>query len=406
MMHVRNIIIKYKKIINDVVLNIFASGIMVGILQILVYPFLNKLNNSDAFGEILITMAVVNIIGVLFGSSLNNIRLKYHNDYISNKLNGDFSLLVLISTILNIIVTLTWLNVISELTIWELITLVLVSVLTMLRAYMIFEYRVNLHYKKILQNGLVYSFGLVIGLVIVYITSVWQLVFLVAEVVSFVFLLLTTKVIREPILLTNRFKNTSINFLYLALSNALTNILMYLDRLILYPILGAHQVAVFFAATIVGKASSFVLNPISGVVLSYLSRRKENISTKIYLKVNILIMLFCLIVSILAVLSSFLLLPLLYSDLYKDTLGILIVANISAVINASTSIPQTIVLKYSKTYHQISIQIIYTVLYLALGISFLHNWGLIGFCYGLLISSLIKYFITFMFGYKSLSNSN
>ncbi|MED3725791.1 hypothetical protein [Priestia filamentosa] len=406
MMHIMNIIIKYKKIIKDVVLNIFASGIMVALLQLLVYPSLNQFNNIDAFGEILIIMAVVNIIGVLLGSSLNNIRLKYHNDYISNKLNGDFSLLVLISTIFNIIVTLICLNVISELTIWELITLVLISVLTMLRAYMIFEYRVNLLYERILQHGLVYSLGLVIGLVIVYITSVWQLVFLVAEIVSFVFLLLTTKVIREPILLTNRFKSTSINFLYLALSNALTNILMYLDRLILYPILGAHQVAIFFAATIIGKMSSFVLTPISGVVLSYLSRREENISTKVYLKTNILIMFFCLIVSILAVLGSFLLLPLLYSDLYKDTLEILIVANISAVINASTSIPQTIVLKYSKTYHQISIQIIYTVLYLALGISFLHTWGLIGFCFGLLISSLIKYFITFMFGYKSLSTSN
>ena len=401
------LIVKYKKFIKDIILNLFASGIMVIVLQLLVYPFLGRINNVATFGEILVLMSIVNIIGVLLGSSLNNIRLKYYNDYLSNKLKGDFSLLLLISIVINALLIITILYIFFDgATIWELIALILLSILTMLRSYMTVEYRLKLQYNKILQHAFSYCLGLGFGLYIVYITSVWQFVFLFGELISFVFLLFTTNIIKEPYVKTRLFKSTSINFVFLALSNTLKNILLYLDRLILFPILGPYQVAVFFASTVIGKMTSFVLSPISGVVLSYLSRREENISLKLYFKINIMIVLFCLFVSILAIISSFFALPLIYPDIFYDTLDILVVANIAVVINASTSIPQTIVLKYSKTYHQINIQIIYTILYLGLGLLFLSYWGLLGFSIGLLITSVIKFLIIFMFGYISLSKPN
>ena len=207
------LIVKYKKFIKDIILNLFASGIMVIVLQLLVYPFLGRINNVATFGEILVLMSIVNIIGVLLGSSLNNIRLKYYNDYLSNKLKGDFSLLLLISIVINALLIITILYIFFDgATIWELIALILLSILTMLRSYMTVEYRLKLQYNKILQHAFSYCLGLGFGLYIVYITSVWQFVFLFGELISFVFLLFTTNIIKEPYVKTRLFKSTSINF--------------------------------------------------------------------------------------------------------------------------------------------------------------------------------------------------
>lgn len=396
------VIKKYKKIITDIIMNLFASGIMVIVLQLMVYPLLSNFYNADMFGEILVSMAIVNVVGVLFGSSLNNMRLKYYNKYLKNNLTGDYSVLLLISVFLNALITYTVTEYLTEWDNFVVLTLTSVSVLMMLRSYMQVEFRLKLQYNKILQNNVVYSVGLIFGIVFVYLGANWSFIFLFAEILTFLFLFFTTKIIREPLITTKYFKQTTLNYVYLSLSNGLKNSLMYLDRFILYPIMGPHYVAVFFAASMIGKMSNFVISPISGVVLSYLAQSKEKISIKMYFKIHIVIIIFSSLSAIFAITISYIILPIIYADLFKDTLGILMVANIAAVIRSSTSIPQAIVLRYSKMYQQINIQIMDTVLYMSLGLFGLHFWGLIGFTYGLLITGIIKYIVIALIGYKSL----
>lgn len=398
---------KYKTFLKDTILNIFASGIVVILLQLIVYPFLSKVNNISVFGEILVIMAIINIVGVLYGSSLSNLKLKYHSHYLESKSNGDFLPLLLISTIFNAFTTtILFKSIISQVELRELIIYILLAILTMLRSYMVVEYRLSLNFNKILIHGIIYSFGLILGIYVFEIISIWYLIFLIAETLSFVYLIFTTVLLKEPFIKTKNFKTTIINFLYLCLSNSIKNTILYLDRLILFPLLGSYQVAVFFAATVIGKMTSFVLSPISGVVLSYLSREQKKLKVSFYLKINGIIIIFVAFISVLTVISSIYVVPLLYSDLYKDTIDILLVANIAVVIRASTILPQTIVLKYAETYYQVFIQIVDILLYLGLGICFLYFWGLKGFCFGMLFSSIVLYCINFILGYKSICTSN
>ncbi|PYZ96002.1 hypothetical protein CR205_16650 [Alteribacter lacisalsi] len=401
-----NISSKYKKFFKDLFINIFGSGIMVIILQILVYPFLNNKEGPDFFGEILLIMGIVNIIGVAIGSSLNNIRLKLYTEYSKKNIEGDFSILLIYSTFINIILTVVLLNYMAEnLSNIDIFILTSITVLTMLRSYLTVEFRIKLQYLKILTYQLFYSFGLGVGLILVSFSFNWQFAFLIGEIVAFIYLFRTTKVLREPLKSTSNFKKTTNNYSLLLLSNSFNNILQYIDRIIIFPILGAYQVAVFFAATLVGRMSSFVLVPISGVVLSYLARKSNAITKRFFVVISFSLIIFSIVISIISIYSSTLILPLIYSDLYKDTLSILLVANIAAIIKAISSIPLAIVLKYSATYHQTLIQISYFLVYLFFGMTFMSIWGLIGFCYGILIAELFKFILIFLFGYKALSKA-
>ena len=91
--------------LQDVSLNIFASFMMTGILQIVVYPFLGSHMSADSYGLFLTLIGIVNIISVTLGNSLNNVRLLRDTTYKENKTTGDFNLINLGAVILITIIT-------------------------------------------------------------------------------------------------------------------------------------------------------------------------------------------------------------------------------------------------------------------------------------------------------------
>jgi O-antigen/teichoic acid export membrane protein len=390
---------KYKHFISDIILNIIAAGSTAMILQFVVYPLLNKGSSPEIFGEMLVMMSVVNIVAILLGNSLNNIRLIYEKEYKDNNISGDFPLLLLFSGIANVLITsiiifLFW----SKDSIVGNILLIIISVLTMLRAYLIVDYRLKLNFKKILQHSLIYSLALILGSLILVVTDIWQLVFLVGETASFVFLVVTTELLKEPLKFSSRFKNTFKKFFLLSISSSIGNILNYVDRIIIFPFLGAHQVAVFFSATVIGKMASFIVSPISGVVLSYISKKKEKMSLKVFGLINVSILAFSFIASILTFIISKYALSFLYPNLYFEASDILLLSNFAVILFASCSLSQTIVLRYSATYLQIVIQVAYGLIYIIGGVIMIHESGLKGFCIAALLAAIFKFFLIFVVG--------
>ncbi|WP_053360967.1 hypothetical protein [Bacillus sp. FJAT-27251] len=388
-----------KVFISDIILNILGTGFTAVIIQFIVYPFLNKGTTLDNFGEIIIMMTAVNIVGVLLGNSLNNIRLISAKEYNKEQINGDFSVILFLASIVNIIFMLIIINFLwSYQTNIEKILLVLLSLFTMLRGYLTVDYRLKLNYKKILQHSLVYSFALLIGSFAIFVTEIWQLVFLFGEIVSFVFLYKTTDLLKEPIKVSIKFKGTLKQYAMLSISSSIANILSYLDRIIISALLGSHQVAIFFAATVIGKMSSFIMSPISGVVLSYISNIDRKMTLKIFSILNFGILIFSTIASIFTFYVSKYVLILLYPNYYSESLSILFLANLGIILFASCTLSQTILLKYSPTYLQIVIQISYGFVYLVSGILMINLDGLMGFSIAALIGSVFKFLLIFFIG--------
>ncbi|TYS63953.1 hypothetical protein FZD47_10650 [Bacillus infantis] len=396
---------KYINFMSDVTLNIIASGVIAIVLQFGVYPLLNKGLNTALFGEVLVMMSIVNIVAVLLGNSLNNIRILYNKEYKAEKVTGDFSLILLCAGIVNLlimstIVFLLW----PHHSFWGNILLIIISLLTMLRSYLIVDYRLALNYKRIAQHSLMYSAALLFSTLILFISDLWQLVFFIGETISLLFLAFTTQLIKEPIKISFKIKHTVKQYILLCISSLLGNILIYLDRFIIFSFLGAQKVTIFFVATMIGKLSSLILSPISGVVLTYLSNKEGKITLKVFWMLNVGILIFSSIASFFTLILSKLALSIFYPNLYDDALKILFIANFAVILLSSCSLTQTIILKYSRMNVQILIQLVYGLIYAIGGIVMINLAGLKGFCLAASLAALFKFFFILFAGTLTLSN--
>jgi O-antigen/teichoic acid export membrane protein len=164
-------------------------------------------------------------------------------------------------------------------------------------------------------------------------------------------------------------------------------------------------VAVFFAATVIGKMSSFIVSPISGVVLSYISNKKEKITLKLFWLINLGILIFSSIASVFTLIISKFVLVLLYPELYLDASKIILIANFAVILLASCSLTQTIILRYCNINFQITIQTIYGLIYIFGAIVMIRVSDLKGFCIAALLAALFKFFFIFIIGTLSLRDS-
>lgn len=74
-----------KNLSEDFVLNLFASVVSTGILQLVVYPKLALTLGSEGYGQMLTIMGIINVVILSFGNNLCNARIvqqaKYNKKY-------------------------------------------------------------------------------------------------------------------------------------------------------------------------------------------------------------------------------------------------------------------------------------------------------------------------------------
>ena len=70
-------------------------------------------------------------------------------------------------------------------------------------------------------------------------------------------------------------------------TNGLNNINLYLDRLILLPLIGGRAVTLAFLSTFVGKMLATFMYPVNNVLLSYISVNSSWNKLKQYISVNV-----------------------------------------------------------------------------------------------------------------------
>ena len=99
----KRITILMKKIFFDMALNIFATAIPTFALQLIILPILARSMSDAKYGLLVTILAILNVVPSTMGNVLNNIRLLYNNDYIENGYEGDFNVILLLLTGINLI---------------------------------------------------------------------------------------------------------------------------------------------------------------------------------------------------------------------------------------------------------------------------------------------------------------
>ncbi|MDU4738410.1 hypothetical protein [Clostridium sp.] len=396
----RNENITKLKIIKDLSLNILGSFIMTGITQIIIYPFLSRKLGNISFGSLLTLIGLSNAIGVIFGSALNNIRLLKQHKYEELPKKGDFKRLLLTSQIV-IIVLIIIVSIIfkSQITTLESLLLILVTIFTMYRGYMNVYYRIDLNYIYILVHMVITSVGYIIGMLIFKYIRVWPVVFLSGEIAAFIFALLTTKYRVESRKKTVLYNETKKDFTQLVLSNTMANLLLYLDRLIINPILGSANVSIYFVSSIVGKTLGIVLQPLSSMILTYISKIKKINKKRLFIAIALVTLLFGVFSYILSIPITPIIIKLLYKESYLQAMPFYNISNLSVILMIMGNLIQPVILKYCPIVWQSIVQGIYTTIYLLLVITLMNRYGLMGFCIGAVIANLIRLIIFLVVGY-------
>ena len=207
------------------------------------------------------------------------------------------------------------------------------------------------------------------------------IVLFIPELISIIYALFNCDLIKMGLNKTTEIKSTIKKYIGLGTISLLNNIMNYCDSILIYPILGVQQVAVYYAVNSVSNITSLLTNPMSSVILSWISSAKDEKKNKIFkitLSINIpLIIIVTLITIPLTYLSMFV----LYKQYLSGITILVILISISTAFGTAGAFTKTILIKYTKTANLVGIYIMYFIVLSILGIILSKIYSLIRICF-------------------------
>ena len=134
-----------KRIAGSTAYTIGAGLLMNGVLQIFIYPYLNRHMGSEMLGSLLFIMGIAAIVCPSIGQALNTSRLVVRRT--AGVVNGDYDRMLLLFGSIGGVISL----VIGRSSIGSPVEAVIIFVLILLMVFRFYgdvEYRLNLNYRK------------------------------------------------------------------------------------------------------------------------------------------------------------------------------------------------------------------------------------------------------------------
>lgn len=377
---IKKIINKYKFLFSDMILNMVGFGIYVVSQKIILLPIIAKQVNDNVYTSLTLFMSILNIFCNVTGGELGNVRLIKNNDYKDKKVIGDFSRILLVLSLLIIVIgspILIFLKYEYKYILFFILTILMANI----RLYATNFYRLEKKFLKVIIQNLIYLIGIILGLFVFnYIHEIYIVLF-IPELISIIYALFNCDLIKMGLNKTTEIKSTIKKYIGLGTISLLNNIMNYCDSILIYPILGAQQVAVYYAVNSVSNITSLLTNPMSSVILSWISSAKDEKKNKIFkiaLSINIpLIIIVTLITIPLTYLSMFM----LYKQYLSGINILVILISISTAFGTAGAFTKTILIKYTKTANLVGIYIMYFIVLSILGIILSKIYSLIRICF-------------------------
>lgn len=360
---------------------------MNGVLQILVYPLLNRIMGSDSLGVLLYITGLVAILCPSVGQALNTSRLVVRRDYAVT--NGDYNLLLLLFGGIGSVITVA----VAHETI-DSVPLVLMSVIlfmtTIFRYYGDVEYRLNLNYKRYFIYYAVLSAGYLAGFGLYFLTKNWFLVFVTGEVAALAYLSLTGTVFHDFFARSKDFIHALQRGGSLVFSYLITNLTLNIDRLVLAHLIGNLAVTQYYVTSLIGKTLVMFVAPINTIIISYLTRDQKRINRKKFVAFAGIGVAVSVVFFIAAQIGTPLFVRLFYGDLYESVKPIITIVNISQILGVLSAYLFIVVLTFTEEKWQLILQIVHLVLIVALVLLFTGNGGIMGFANAVLIANTVR----------------
>lgn len=381
---------KSKRIIQDAAINLIGTGVSLAILQLIVNPLLAKFVDPDIYGEMQSTISVVYLIGGTLGGALSTTRLLRDYDYSEKDIVADFNLLNSINiAFICIVGSLFFALYLKEPTGLSVCLAALITVLNCLLNYYSVGFRLKLDYKAILIQKVIDSAGYLIGFAAFYFIRRWEIIYITSYLLGVLYCVCKTSLIREPYKKSELMGQTVKDYGSLTVARFTSSALTYFDKLILYPLMGGEAVSIYFAANIFGKLILMAIEPITNVILSYLSKLKT-VSNQMWKRIIPIALAVCAAMYFVCLLISKPILSLLYPQWVDVAVTLIPITTLSLAVSAFINIIYPFTLKTFPSHYQIIINVTGLITYVLSILTLYQSQGLKGCCISLLISYVIK----------------
>lgn len=385
-----------KGFIVNVLQNAVATAIPLISLQLFILPRVGEQMSAAAYGLMLTLVGIMTIATQSAGGTLSNVRLLMNLEYEEKGYAGDFNVLIAALTAASAVATGIFSIIYSGgASVRDIAGMVVIGVLATINHYYLVGFQLTLSYGKIAIKSVIQMLGYLAGYLLFVKTDYWQWIYILGFGLSDAYILTNSALIREPRKRTPLFRTASAKLAVLLVAALLGSSISYIDRLVLYPILGGEAVTVYYVATLLGKMICVAINPVTGVMLSYFSKMK-----RLKMHTMTLLLLASSLVGALGyaacVLVSRPILTYLYPQVVEKAMHIIYIATLTCVVDMVASVVYPVVLRFCNTNWQLAIGAINVASYLLVSLLLLSRFGLMGFCVGALIAMVLKLLLMLM----------
>lgn len=389
---------------NMAVNTIYTMGgalLMNGVLQLIIYPLLNRFMGSSQLGILLYIMGLAAILCPSVGQALNTSRLVVRRN--SQVSNGDYCVLLLLFGGVGCLASLAIARDSMESVGAVILTAVLLMA-TIFRYYGDVEYRLNLDYKKYFIYYAVLSVGYIAGFGLYFLTGNWFLVFLSGEILALAYLAATGSVFRGFFARSSFFGTAFHKGWILVLSYLITNLTLNIDRLVLKHFISDLAVTEYYVTSLIGKTLVLLVAPINTILISYLTKKKENLTRKQFLSLTGAGVCVSLVFWGAAQIGTPIFIKLFYPLLYESVKPMVAIVNISQILGLLSAYLFIIVLTFTKENWQLILQVFHLAVMVLLVALFMRKNGLMGFSVAVLSANAIRVGAVVLLGLVKVKN--
>ncbi|WP_257184010.1 hypothetical protein [Staphylococcus hominis] len=398
------------KFIKDALLNIVSQSLFLAVMQLLLFPHLEKSVGQNQFGEFLLYYAIFNVTSVTLANSFTNLYQKKYNTYKNlseSKLNYYIFMKSMILYFSIFALLLCMLLIVVNITILEFVTLLFLILFTAIRTFMLVWYRVNKEFGRILVINIILSI-LYLCMIFLKIDSILNILISFSFVELMIIILIGSiiKIDLKTVFKIN-IKNISFKSINILMVSGFASSLMnYLDRFIINFLLSSGSIAVFYIASLPTKMMLLPFNMLSSVILSYIAET-DKINRKIKKQVIMLLPIIFFIVTMSSYFVGLVFIKYTYPNYLSLIQNIYIIVTLSFGLICLEFILRSFLLKYYSIKVKALLDVSTLILFMLLSIIFVNiESNLIAIAYAQLISYAIKLLIEIIIFSKLKVSSN
>lgn len=385
----------------SLIYSVGAAAIFNMVIQIIIYPYIDKRLGADGYGVFLSVVSLLAIAAGTCGYAVNCARLLGVEK--GRNANSDYNLILFVLGILGSAVGIFYLWRLGIATPISIALYVILNFATMLRYYSEVEFRISTNFFRYMIYYILISVGYIAGLFIFRQTGEWMTVLIAGELLAVFFVVVSGKIYRAPFIKpTQNFKPIVFSIGFVFLSVFIDNITLHADRILLLSIIGnGEAVSIFYVASLIGKIVAMLTQSINAILISYLVRYKGELSRKLWsimvgaaIAFGILSFAGCLIVS-----------PLIIRLLYPEYMDVvrpyLIPAILGQIFYFVSGMLMIVLLRFKGEKKQLAFNASYAVIFFVCVIVGTTWKQLDGFAYATLIANASRFVGAIIWGFIS-----